>query len=72
MAGNVWEWSQDWFDAAYYREAPDRDPQGPPQGELKVARGGGWNAMPGQLRCANRNAWPPTARFSNLGFRLAG
>ena len=38
---------------------------------LRAARGGGWNAHPPQLRCASRNAWPPTARFSNLGFRVA-
>ncbi len=38
---------------------------------LRSARGGGWNAHPPQLRCASRNAWPPSARFSNLGFRLA-
>jgi formylglycine-generating enzyme required for sulfatase activity len=38
---------------------------------LKSARGGAWNAHPPQLRCASRNAWPPEARFSNLGFRLA-
>jgi len=38
---------------------------------LKSARGGAWNAHPPQLRCSNRNAWPPDARFSNLGFRLA-
>ena len=37
----------------------------------RSARGGAWNAHPPQLRCANRNAWPPDARFSNLGFRLA-
>jgi formylglycine-generating enzyme required for sulfatase activity len=38
---------------------------------LRSARGGGWNAHPPQLRCASRNAWPPSARFSNLGFRVA-
>lgn len=38
---------------------------------LRSARGGAWNAHPPQLRCASRNAWPPDARFSNLGFRVA-
>ena len=38
---------------------------------LRSARGGSWNAHPARLRCAARNAWPPQARFSNLGFRLA-
>ena len=38
---------------------------------LRSARGGAWNAHPPQLRCASRNAWPPAARFSNLGFRVA-
>ena len=38
---------------------------------LRSARGGSWNAHPPRLRCAARNAWPPQARFSNLGFRLA-
>jgi formylglycine-generating enzyme required for sulfatase activity len=38
---------------------------------LRSARGGSWNAHPPQLRCASRNAWPPDARFSNLGFRVA-
>lgn len=38
---------------------------------LRSARGGSWNAHPPQLRCAARNAWPPFARYSNLGFRVA-
>jgi formylglycine-generating enzyme required for sulfatase activity len=38
---------------------------------LRPARGGSWNAHPPQLTCASRNAWPPAAQFSNIGFRTA-
>jgi len=71
-AGNVWEWVADIFDPELHRRLLGlgvREP--PPASGLHVARGGAWNAHPPQLRCANRNAWPPDARYSNIGFRLA-
>jgi iron(II)-dependent oxidoreductase len=71
MAGGVWEWCTDWHDEKYYTVAPERDPTGPSTGTMKVARGGAWNALPLLNRCANRNAWKPSARFSNVGFRCA-
>jgi len=74
-SGNVWEWTSDSFsesdgDGASGSSRPVRFAD---RGTalLRSARGGGWNAHPAQLRCANRNAWPERARFSNLGFRLA-
>lgn len=69
MAGNVFEWVLDWFDADYYTISPLSDPAGPDRGSKKVLRGGSFVHPPFALRCATRGRYAPGERRTNHSFR---
>jgi len=69
MAGNVWEWVADWYDATYYATAPSLNPQGLDSGELKVLRGGSWNYDDYGARATDRSDYVPDIQVGSIGFR---
>lgn len=69
LGGNVKEWVSDWYLRNYYSQSPKINPPGPPAGEKKVVRGGGFLFHPDQLRVTFRYAMLPERSANFIGFR---
>ncbi len=68
LAGNVFEWTADWF-GPYGAEAA-KDPKGPASGDQRAVRGGAFNAKePTWVRAAYRWGNVPRTYNHGIGFR---
>ncbi|MDP2690307.1 MAG: formylglycine-generating enzyme family protein [Deltaproteobacteria bacterium] len=71
MSGNVWEWTNDFYDVNYYKKSPKDNPGGNKTDGTRVRKGGSWADDRRHQRIANRSrSFQNRARFE-LGFRLA-
>ena len=71
MAGNVWEWVNDWYDGDYYANSSSSNPLGSETGSTKVLRGGSWYDYYFDLRAASRYWGYPVSRDDFVGFRCS-
>ncbi len=84
MAGNVWQFVNDWYGRDYYAYSPTNNPPGPASGSImpdgkpyRGMRGGNWyNGENGHSRVSNRNPsyfrgpQDPNHPYYHLSFRV--
>jgi formylglycine-generating enzyme required for sulfatase activity len=71
LAGNLYEWTTDWYDEEFYSKNPAINPRGPSEGTAKVQRGGSYINGAYRLRSSFRTKGDPTEHDPNVGFRCA-
>lgn len=71
MAGNLYEWVEDYYSREFYKESPEKNPKYVDSGRLRVLRGGSWKNDPEKLRASARYSSSPFYEGKNIGFRCA-
>jgi formylglycine-generating enzyme required for sulfatase activity len=73
MAGNVWEWVNDYYQSDYYAVLGDgaSNPVGPESGQYRVLRGGSWSSDSYIVRTASLSRSVPSDAYGSLGFRCS-
>jgi serine/threonine protein kinase len=69
MAGNVLEWTSDWYAVDYYENSTYENPIGPTSGNKHPVRGGSWSSLRDGMRPSARTSKASNESSDLIGFR---